>query len=52
MILFDTLHFYLGIIKAQKVIEDVLKSLTDPTKAKPEKNYTKKCECEKISDDL
>ena len=51
MIYFDTLRF-LDIIKAQKAIKDVIIILTDPTKARPEKIYAKKCDCEKIPDDL
>ena len=52
MIYFDTLRFYLGIIKAKKVIEDAIDVLENPTKPRPEKIYTKKCDCETIPDDL
>ena len=53
MIYFDTSRLYLDIIKkGQKVIKDALDLLENPTKADPEKIYAKKCDCEKISDDL
>ena len=53
MIYFETSRLYLGIIKkGQKVIKDALDLLENPTKADPEKIYAKKCDCEKISDDL
>ena len=51
MIHSDTLRLYLGIINEQKVIEEIKRKMENPT-TEPEKIYTKKCECEKIPDDL